>query len=944
MRSYPPPRRRSGWTGWLVGGTLFTLLLGGGILATLWLFGVNLNPFAGETAEDPFMVRIPINAQPIPAYSRVEREHLLLPSGGGIAFQRVPPDSTVGMSIVGVDAQGSHVEDRVAAVKNVDDQVVFVTGDGHEVRQARAIRLGGALLNLNEILGRVVKRDKRAGMGFQESTFFPPGTPEGLAGATPDGMRAVTLDATKLTGVHALNAGDRIDLMASLPLGEEQTVSISLPNQSSNRDASRGGSEPVLLAQDAMVLKPVYVRNEASTSSSLTQGTRVQNIPKYEVAIAVAADDVIPLQDALNRSLKITCITQSMKPKGDAPAVTPTSDPGMVTVPVTVRPIFAYNVVSRDAFVSPATRRVKTESLSRQQADRMGVITSLDNALGAITRHDVPAGRYLRHSDLLSGPPNEEPTDNDTTPLDARDVVERRGFAGQAAASNGAPHATPDGTRLVTAPTPETRSVSHRSEPRTDRQTLTMQAGGDTGGPTPQAMAVGDRPALTRFIPPGRTAFAIPWNRLYGGEHLQIGDRIDLMASFSLRSERREKETETRPDGTVIVRESDSLSPRTTERTWDESFGFRGEPWFVASDAIVIAPLGFPAPASALRELGGDLSRGRSSESGSDRNLDGPPVVVAVQDQDAEAVAAALVTDDALLTVALHPANDSLADPPRDKKRIVVTPQAVTPFEALGEDLWKGNRRRLPARWVPTDDPRFETAIELDQVHRYFGRVFAVAKAAGEPLTPDDFLSPDAEPGLAAAARTGHTLFAVADREIEGLENLRAGDRVTILRRGVVNPAEGVEIFGVSTQRPIATVVTDARLTRASQAGQTVLELRNEDQARLQAALADSLTDEGAGAGAGASRSHLVAVALPRERSDAASDAPNEAPNDDAHDDTVAATPPTSEDATSREPASTIPSYDPLAGTRYTEVIIGGERKVYGFGGTRATMFQDATR
>ena len=437
-----------------------------------------------------------------------------------------------------------------------------------------------------------------------------------------------------------------------------------------------------------------------------------------------------------------------------------------------------------------------------------------------------------------------------------------------------------------------------------------MQAGGEAGGPTPQAMAVGDRPALTRFIPPGRTAFAIPWNRLYGGEHLQIGDRIDLMASFSLRSERREKETETRPDGTVIVRESDSLAPRTTERTWDESFGFRGEPWFVASEAIVIAPLGFPAPASALRELGGDVSRGRSSGNGSDRNLDGPPVVVAVQDQDAEAVAAALVTDDALLTVAFHPANDSLADPPQDKKRVVVTPQAVTPYDALGEDLWKGNRRRLPARWVPTDDPRFDDAIELDQIHRYWGRVFAVAKAAGDPLTPDDFLPPDTEPGLAAAARTGHALFAVADREIEGLENLRAGDRVAILRRGVVEPTEGVEILGVNSRRPIATVVTAARLARASQAGQTVLELRNEDQARLQAALADSRTGEGSGS----SRSHLVAVALPRDRSTAANEAPNIAATDDTVDAASPvgttrrhANPPHRSRRTTRSPASGTP-------------------------------------
>ena len=133
------------------------------------------------------MVRIPINSQPIPAYSRVARSHLLHPEDGRLMHQRVPPQATVGMSIVGVDQSGFHVESRVESVKNVDDRVVFVVTGGAEVQQANTFTLGGAIMNINAIIGRVVKADKRAGMGFQEKTFFPQGTPEGLAGATPAG-------------------------------------------------------------------------------------------------------------------------------------------------------------------------------------------------------------------------------------------------------------------------------------------------------------------------------------------------------------------------------------------------------------------------------------------------------------------------------------------------------------------------------------------------------------------------------------------------------------------------------------------------------------------------------------------------------------------------------------------------------------------------------------
>ena len=131
MRSIQPHRRRSSASFWL-GLLLIMLMAGGGVVGLLLLLGVNLNPFGGAT-EDPFMVRIPINSQPIPAYQRVSREHLLNPATGGLMYQRVPPQATVGMSITGVTTDGSHVEDRVESIRNVNDSVVFVVSDGREV-------------------------------------------------------------------------------------------------------------------------------------------------------------------------------------------------------------------------------------------------------------------------------------------------------------------------------------------------------------------------------------------------------------------------------------------------------------------------------------------------------------------------------------------------------------------------------------------------------------------------------------------------------------------------------------------------------------------------------------------------------------------------------------------------------------------------------------------
>jgi hypothetical protein len=871
-RNYRNTQRRSRTPRLLIGGLgLFTLMTLG-ILGTLWLAGVPLNPFASTVKEDPFMVRIPINAQPIPAYTRVDRTQMLNPATGGLMVQKLPPASAVGMSIVGVDQNGSHAEGRIEAVKNVNDEVVFVLSENREVRQSQTFELGGALLNINSIIGRVVKRDKRAGLGFQESTFFPQGTPEGISGATPPGMRAITLDATKLTGVHALNAGDEIDLMASLSSGivASDSPSLIISGQSQAVENHQGASDPHLLAQNAIVLKPVYVRNEASTSASLTQGTRVQNIPKYEVAIAVKPDDLIPLQRALNQSLAITCIAHSMKPTTESDTSV-LADSETISVPVTVRPVLAYNVVTRDAFVSPATRALKMDTIPRSQVERMDIITALDEALGAIAKHDIPAGHYLRRSDLLSGPPGQDKA--------------QQNFSSHHTESSGLSGRRPNAFLVSTLP-----QDSHQHATQNVVQSSSA----------PSATAVGDRPAITRFVPPGRTAFAIPWNRVYGSEHLQIGDEIDLMASFSLESNDEEEETETRSDGTVIVRKTESLSVRDTQRTWGESFGFRAEPWFVATDAIVIAPVGFPAPASALRVLGEQLNRPASGDAGQSA-FSGPPVIIAVDDRDVEAVTAALATRDALFTVAFHANDEVEATLAPGSKQIVVVSEPLSPYQEFNESNWLGNRRRITTRVVAIADKRFEDAISLDDVRFYYGRVLGNAKSRGDYLTAADFLPPGTRPGLAAGVPEGHTFFTVADREIEGLDSFTTEDHIAILIRGVVKPIAGVSVTGFDSSRPISTVVvSDARIARASRAGQTVLSIANADLAYLQAALARSLTDRDA-----KDRSHLIAVVRPRPGA-------------------------TETDKIVRDE---IPAFDPLANVRYTETIIGGKRSVQAFAG-----------
>ncbi len=229
------------------------------------------------------------------------------------------------------------------------------------------------------------------------------------------------------------------------------------------------------------------------------------------------------------------------------------------------------------------------------------------------------------------------------------------------------------------------------------------------------------------------------------------------------------------------MRKSDSLAVRETERTWANSFGFRAEPWFVATDAIVIAPVGFPPPASALRALGEQWNKPSSTDS--KNGFSGPPVIIAVDDRDVEAVTAALATRDALFSVGFH-SNDSVGRAlAPGSKQIVVISEPLAPYQEFNESIWQGNRRRITSRIVSSDDARFDDAITVDDVRLYFGRVMGRAKSRGDSLTADDFMPPGTKPGLAAGVPAGHTFFPVADRDIQGLDSFNAEDHVAILIR-----------------------------------------------------------------------------------------------------------------------------------------------------------------
>jgi len=125
------------------------------------------------------------------------------------------------------------------------------------------------LAEVNKIRGRVAAHDIPAGSVFRERDFLPPGTKPGLVAGIPSGKRAMTLDASKIRGIHDVRSGDRIDLLASIP--------IDMPG-SGHSNAGRLGTN-VLMSPDAALVPKGSVVRPLVQDGVVVVAVRVRTMP-----------------------------------------------------------------------------------------------------------------------------------------------------------------------------------------------------------------------------------------------------------------------------------------------------------------------------------------------------------------------------------------------------------------------------------------------------------------------------------------------------------------------------------------------------------------------------------------------------------------------------------------------------------------------------------------
>jgi Flp pilus assembly protein CpaB len=262
------------------------------ILGALIAFGlVDLSRFRSSEPSTAGLVPVPTPARVIPAYTRVRRDHLWDASRARLTLIYLPPRAVTPEMIT----------------------------------------------NIADVIGRVLDHDKEPGYVFTESDFLPPGTREGIVAGIPAGKRAVRISADKVDGLYGLHAGDRFDLLATMPIEASRSSGgqsfgfsgpygqqLALQAQLSNWDKQ---ATVRVIVQSAVIVQPMNTRGVPVYQTSLTDGAATRVRPVQEAVIAIDPDEVALLTEALAVAAKLTSIPRSGRPDDPPASRTPNLHP-----------------------------------------------------------------------------------------------------------------------------------------------------------------------------------------------------------------------------------------------------------------------------------------------------------------------------------------------------------------------------------------------------------------------------------------------------------------------------------------------------------------------------------------------------------------------------------------------------------------------------------------
>jgi hypothetical protein len=241
-------------------------------IGTIMMVGDVKLPFFGKTVEAKDKkkeedlagkIPVPLLMRTIPAYTAVTLEDLKDPATGRVHVRHIDPKAA---------------EEKAFLVK------------------------------VDEVVGRVMARDKEPGYAFKETDFLPKGTRPGPTAGLEPNTRGMWVNVNKIAGLRGLKRNDRFDLMAVKYAANKGKSDSGLSPAALAAQAEQGmwDASNRVLAQNAKIVVPFPLPGVTPTSKD-----------KEEAFIQVSEVEADPLTDALAVSAQIICFSRSSRPGAD---------------------------------------------------------------------------------------------------------------------------------------------------------------------------------------------------------------------------------------------------------------------------------------------------------------------------------------------------------------------------------------------------------------------------------------------------------------------------------------------------------------------------------------------------------------------------------------------------------------------------------------------------
>lgn len=260
--------------------------------------------------------------------------------------------------------------------------------------------------SVDQIVNRVMARDKGTDFVFKKSDFLPEGSRTGITAGVPPGKQGFFLDVEKIPGLRFLKQGDYFDLLASLPEeSQDGTTEYGLLMGG----IKVRGNKPIPINGIRVLVKGGQMIALTTHRSMTTQGglelvttdengREIRNQRQERVAIAIDPQEAVPLTQALGDDLKIHMIAQSGQQS--EPGLTKNELDGLVPFPANAVEIKAFSTITAQDLAEPLSGELRRYFF--KPGDTLNSwIPKVDDLIGKVVSRDIEPGYIFSESDFL---------------------------------------------------------------------------------------------------------------------------------------------------------------------------------------------------------------------------------------------------------------------------------------------------------------------------------------------------------------------------------------------------------------------------------------------------------------------------------------------------------------------------------------------------------------